>query len=139
MSEKCDIALSGIKKTKQRAALLEILEDAESPLTASQIHELYRQKDSCACLSTTYRTLEMFTEKGIVSKLISMDNATATYELDTHMHKHYAVCRGCKKMIDLECCPIEHTEVKTSDGSFHVTGHRLEVYGYCDDCYLRSK
>lgn len=139
MPEKYDMDLKGIKITKQRAALLKVLENAASPLTASQIHALYRQKDPGAWLSTTYRALETFTEKGIVTKLISMDDATASYELNRHAHKHYAVCRGCKKMIDLECCPIKDLQVKTKDGSFHVTGHRLEVYGYCDDCYLNSK
>ncbi len=139
MSEKNDIDLKGIKMTRQRTVLLEILESAESPLTASQIHALYLQKDPGAWLSTTYRALEMFTEKGIVNKLIPMDDATAKYELDRHTHKHYAVCRSCKKMIDLECCPIKDLQVKTKEGGFHVTGHRLEIYGYCDDCYLRSK
>lgn len=136
MPEKNDTNVKGIKMTKQRAALLEILKNAEAPLTASQVHALYQQKDPAAWLSTTYRALETFTEKGLVNKTISMDDATATYEFNRHTHKHYAVCRRCKKMIDLECCPIKDLQVKTKDGSFHVTGHRLEVYGYCDDCYL---
>ncbi len=135
MPGKNDIDLKGIKMTKQRAALLEILKNEECPLTALQIHALYQQKDPRAWLSTTYRSLEMFTEKGIVNKSIPMDDATAKYELNRHTHKHYAVCRCCRKMIDLECCPIKDLQVKTKDGGFHVTGHRLEIYGYCDDCY----
>lgn len=138
MPERDDIDLKGVKMTKQRAALLEILKSAESPLTASQIHALFQQKDPGACLSTTYRSLEMFTGKRIVNKAIPMDDATAKYELNRHTHKHYAVCRCCKKMIDLEYCPIKD-QVKTKDGNFHVTGHRLEIYGYCDDCYLGNR
>lgn len=131
------LALCGIKKTKQRLALLEILEGAAAPLTAAQIHELYRQKDKGAWLSTTYRTLDMFTENGITNKLIPMDSANAQYELNRHEHKHYAVCRGCNKRWNIESCPLEGAEIDTKKGVFHVTGHRLEIYGYCDDCYSK--
>jgi Fur family ferric uptake transcriptional regulator len=128
------LASCGIKKTKQRLALLEILENAESPLTASQIHELYLEKDKGAWMSTTYRTLDMFTECGIVDKTIPMDSSNAQFELSRNEHRHYAVCRGCNKRWNLENCPLEGAQIGAANG-FHVTGHRLEVYGYCDDCY----
>jgi Fur family ferric uptake transcriptional regulator len=131
------LGLYGIKKTKQRLALLEILEAAPVPLTASQIHALYQQKDNDAWLSTTYRTLDMFTESGIVNRLIPMDSTNAQYELNRHEHKHYAVCSGCHKRLDLESCPLKDAELDTKKGVFHVTGHRLEVYGYCEDCYKK--
>ena len=127
----------GIKKTRQRAMLLEILEEADAPLTASQIHALYSQKDESAWLSTTYRTLDLFCEKGIVNKLIPMENSSAQYELDRHVHKHYAVCKGCQKVLGIETCPMESLDINTKEGVFHITGHRLEVYGYCDDCYSK--
>ncbi len=130
------LSFCGIKKTKQRLALLEILENAESPLTASQIHKLYLEKDRGAWMSTTYRTLDMFTESGIVDKIIPMDSSNAQFELSRHEHKHYAVCRGCNKRWNLESCPLQGAQIDTATG-FHVTGHRLEVYGYCDDCYLK--
>lgn len=129
--------LCGIKKTNQRLSLLEILEAAPEPLTASQIHALYQQRDKNAWLSTTYRTLDMFTENGIVNKLILMDSANAQYELNRHEHKHYAICSCCHKRMDLESCPLKEAELDTKKGVFHVTGHRLEVYGYCDDCYTK--
>jgi Fur family ferric uptake transcriptional regulator len=131
------LALCGIKKTKQRLALLGILENAQSPLTAAQIHALYQRKDKDAWLSTTYRTLDMFTGCGIVSKLVPMDGLSAQYELNRHEHRHYAVCRGCNRRWDIESCPLEGTEIDTKKGVFHVTGHRLEVYGYCDECYSK--
>lgn len=130
---------AGIKKTKQREALLEILEAADSPLSASQIHFLYCQKDKCACLSTTYRTLEMLNGHSIVNKIVSIENGTALYELNRHEHKHYAVCKGCHKMWDIEDCPMKDVKLATKSGDFHVTGHSLEVYGYCDDCFHNNK
>jgi Fur family transcriptional regulator, ferric uptake regulator len=126
-----------IKKTKQRTMLLEILEAAEVPLTASEIHSLYQQKDNKAWLSTTYRTLEILTRHSIVNKFMSLENSTALYELNRHEHRHYAVCKGCHKMWDLGDCPMKDVKLSAKNGGFHVTGHSLEVYGYCDDCYTK--
>jgi Fur family transcriptional regulator, ferric uptake regulator len=137
MDKRDYLAEENIKKTKQRTILLEILEEVNAPLTASQIHELYRQKDPCAWLSTTYRTLEMFTRHSIINKFISQENSTALYELNRHEHRHYAVCKDCHKMWDIDECPMRDVKVDTKDGDFHVTGHSLEVYGYCSNCYKK--
>lgn len=127
----------GIKKTKQRAILMGILEETERPLPAAQIHSLYLKKDAKAWISTTYRTLELFTEKGIVNKLMFLDQDQAQFELNRHEHKHYAFCRGCKKIMNLDSCPLENIAMNTKKGNFYITGHRLEVYGYCEDCHSK--
>ena len=125
-----------IKKTKQRAMLLDILEEMELPLPAAQIHNLYLQKDPGAWISTTYRTLELFIEKGIVNKVMFLDNVQ--YELNRNEHKHYAFCKCCKKVMNLDNCPIENFPVNTQEGGFYVTGHRLEIYGYCEECHKKN-
>jgi Fe2+ or Zn2+ uptake regulation protein len=134
-----DLCEYGIKKTRQRLALLRIMESADKPLSAATIHALCLEKDRDAWLSTTYRTLDMFTEKGIINKTIPLEEENAVYELNRHEHRHYAVCKGCQKMMDIECCPIGELQIKTKEGAFHMTGHRLEVYGYCEECFHKQK
>lgn len=137
MDKKDYLAEENIKKTKQRTKLLEILQEANEPLTASQLHALYQRVDPDAWLSTTYRTLEMLTRHSIVNKFISQENGAALYELNVHGHRHYAVCKGCHKMWDINECPMKDLKVSTGEVDFHVTGHSLEVYGYCSDCYKK--
>ena len=135
MNKRDYLAEENIKKTKQRKALLEILETVRVPLTASQIHALYQKKEKSASLSTTYRILDLFCVRGITEKIISSESDSALYELSRH--KHYAVCRKCHKLWDLKGCPVKDIRLGCEEG-FHVTGHRLEVYGYCDECYKQE-
>jgi Fur family transcriptional regulator, ferric uptake regulator len=132
------LARYGIKKTKQRTALLEIIMQSAVPLTAADIYEVYREKDTDAAISTIYRTLDLFTKKGIVNKMVLTGEDCAQYELNRNEHKHYAVCKGCNSILNLKDCPIENTQVKTDKGDFYITGHHLELFGYCEKCHAKK-
>ena len=41
-------------------------------------------------------------------------------------------------MIPMENCPMESFIPKIKDKEFQVTGHNLEVYGYCKDCAAKK-
>jgi len=125
---------SGLKRTKPRENVLLILERAEKPLSAMEICSEIEKAGESAWLSTVYRILELLVKKGVVVKISVMNNEMALYELNRFQHKHYAVCLGCHKIIVMDNCPMERFIPKIRDADFHVTGHHLEVYGYCKDC-----
>lgn len=125
---------TGIKRTKQRENVLEVLTHAEKPLGAAEIVSRADAVGGGLWLSTVYRILEMFVEKGIVNRIAVMNTDTAVYELKRPEHKHYAVCVDCHKIIPMEHCPIESFFPHLQEGDFVVIGHHLEVFGYCRDC-----
>lgn len=130
----------GVKTTKHRKAILEILEQSATPLTAEEIFLTLKENNSSIWLSTIYRTLEMLTEKEVVWKSTLMGEDKARYELKKDEHKHRFVCVTCHKMIPLQDCPLDDFEKKLKDKmDFDVTGHNLEIYGYCHDCKLRKR
>ena len=129
---------SGMKRTKQRAAVLDILEHADIPLSAMEIHARVGHGDTPVWLSTVYRILELFTEKGVVIKTTVLDGDMAYYERNRHAHHHYAVCVDCHKIVAVNNCPMAEFEPKLSDDAFRVMGHRVEMYGYCRDCDKRN-
>lgn len=116
----------GLKCTKQRVMVMETLTAAKMPLTAEKIHETTEGMS----LSTVYRTVETLCEKGIVSKNTIQDSDKFYYELTSGRHRHYAICLGCKSMRYVDVCPVHAPEIE----NFTVTGHKLELYGYCDKC-----
>ena len=116
---------SGLKCTKQRSAVLEVLMKEQTPITAEKI-----QEKSGVSTATIYRILDLMCEKNLVIKSQLLDNPNHTYELNRNEHKHYAVCMDCKGVTPIDCCHY-HSEI--SDG-FQVTGHKIEVYGYCKNC-----
>ncbi len=125
---------AGLKRTKQREIVLSILENSEKPLSAADICSRMGNSKDMAWLSTVYRILEIFLQKGIVIKTNIMNNEMAVYELNRSRHKHYAVCINCHKIITMDNCPMEQFIPKLDDKDFHVMGHNLEIYGYCKDC-----
>lgn len=125
----------GVKSTKHRNAILELLEQSESPLTAEQLFISLQEKTESINLSTVYRTLDTFASKNLVIKSNRMDDGKARYELNHNEHKHHLFCVGCHKEISIEECPIGELQLSLKKKiDFDVTGHKLEIYGYCHNC-----
>ena len=117
---------AGLKCTRQRIRVMEILLENAEPMTAENIHDLAGDMS----LSTVYRIAEKLYEKGIVSKHTIQDSDKFYYEILLGKHRHYAICLDCGRMRHVSVCPVTSTAI---DG-FTVTGHKLEIYGYCDKC-----
>lgn len=129
------LAKEGVKSTKHRKAILELLENSDTPITADEIFLALKENNTSIWLSTVYRTLDMLTEKEVVLKSTLMGEDKARYEIKHDEHKHRFVCVGCHKMIPLLECPLKEFEQKLKTNmDFDVTGHNLEIYGYCHDC-----
>lgn len=121
----------GIKKTAPRLCICHIFEQAAQPLTAN---DLYQQVNRLMRVnfSTVYRTLELLLSIGYLERHLYLDDAMAAYTL-ADSHTHYAICLDCHDKIPVSHCPIE--DVSLADGEdFHVTGHKVELYGYCRKC-----
>lgn len=126
----------GLKWTKQRKKVYDVLLVANEPLSAVQIYNrVERGNEDCDyAMSTIYRILASFEEKSLVNKTNWMGDGTVVYELNRGGHTHYAVCLECHKRIPLKNCPFAHVHLEEDAGDFTITGHKLEVYGYCKDC-----
>ena len=126
----------GIRWTKQRKNVYAVLQDAGEPLTPVQIYHLAEKLADGEeyALSTIYRILAVFEEKGMVSKTAWIGDGTMVYELNRGEHTHYAICLECHKRIPLPHCPFAHIALEKDTDGFVVTGHKLELYGYCKDC-----
>ena len=141
----------GIKWTKQRKSVYQVLEQASEPLSAQQIYlqVLEQAKQESYALSTIYRILAAFEENHLVSSTTWMGEDTVVYELERGGHTHYAVCLECHKRIPLHSCPFNfghfgHRHGDHADGTdgelgdFTVVGHKVELYGYCEKCRKNS-
>jgi len=125
----------GVKSTRHRYAILELLEQSASPLTAEELFILLKEKTASINLSTVYRTLDTFASKNLVIKSNRVDDGKVRYELNQHEHKHHLFCVGCHKLIAIEECPLgELQQILKRKIDFEVTGHSLEIYGYCHNC-----
>ena len=120
----------GLKKTKQRTDVYEVLLKANAPMSAVDI---FKEVPDYA-LSTVYRILASFEKYNLVIKSSLPGEDNSVYELNRGGHKHYAMCLKCHELVPLKKCPFEHVEIQTQENDFEITSHRIEIYGYCSKC-----
>lgn len=126
---------SGLKSTKQRKAILEVLNSMELPATAEDVFLGLKDIDAAANLSTVYRTLEALSEQDIIRKISIVGEEKAFYEMLKASHRHFLICVNCKKMLPISGCPLEKYEKSLEEKTdFEISGHSLNLYGYCPAC-----
>ena len=125
----------GLKNTKHRNSILDIIENSSQPLPAEQIYLALIAKNVAINLSSVYRILNTLVEKCIVIKTGMTGESKSVFEMNRFEHKHYVVCTQCKKIISVPGCPLEDYEKKLREKTgFAIQGHQLEIYGVCRDC-----
>lgn len=122
-----------LRSTRQRAAVIAALDEADVFLSSQEIHDHLKQRGESVGLATVYRTLQALAESGDVDVIVR-DGETA-YRQCSPSHHHHLVCRRCHSTIEVEAPDVEAwaTAVAHQHGFTEVT-HTVEVYGLCRDC-----
>jgi Fur family ferric uptake transcriptional regulator len=124
----------GLKKTQGRNAVLDVLTSSKRPLTYDEVFLCLINKNISINISTVYRILETFADKGMVSKLNGGENNRSLYELAGIEHRHYFFCVNCREMYPINICPLGSIEEDLKTRHFEVYAHKLEISGVCSEC-----
>jgi Fur family transcriptional regulator, ferric uptake regulator len=128
----------GQRYTTNRRTLVEVLDDADRPLT---IPELLSQRAGIP-QSSAYRNLAVLERAGVVERVMATDEF-ARYELAedlTDHHHHHLICAGCGAVSDfvvsaaLERRLDAAVDAVASDTGYTIEGHRFDLIGRCADC-----
>ncbi len=122
--------------TTPRLEVMSVLKSNHKPLTISEIHDKLKKKR--IDLATVYRTLNLFTQLGIVNE-IDFKDEFKRYELiyDRH-HHHHIVCKICKRVENVETCILDELEKLIEKKGFSDITHSLEFFGICKKCKENS-
>lgn len=124
---------SGLRVTRQRLTVLEMLQDRAEALSAQEMYLEFRSRGESIGLSTVYRTLESLADVGLLDAF-PRDGEQA-YRYCSPKHHHHLICTGCNTVQELEAGLVEEWVDKVSDAhAFEVTGHRADIYGRCSTC-----
>ena len=127
----------GVRLTRQRRVLLEVMDQAERHLSADAILERAQKIDPNVHRVTVYRTLEMLKRLGLLDELDL---------LHIHGHRHYyeshgprdhihVACLRCGKVREVESDLYEQMKRQIErDTGVKITVTRTEIGGYCDSC-----
>ncbi|MFA9461676.1 ferric iron uptake transcriptional regulator [Thiohalorhabdus methylotrophus] len=125
----------GLKATRPRLMILQLLEDAEERhLTAEGVYRSLLDAGEEVGLATVYRVLTQFEQAGLV-KRHHFDGERAFFELDENKHHDHMVCVRCGRVEEFVKDEIERLQQEVAkEHGFRLTDHRMELYGLCADC-----
>lgn len=125
----------GLKNTRHRQLILQLLLASEGVLTADDIYQQLCEQGAEINFSTVYRILENFTQKGLTEKSFLADARKYGFVLHALGHRHRLICLRCHRIVEVDHCPITNFEEQLADKTeFAIVGHNLEWYGYCPEC-----
>jgi Fe2+ or Zn2+ uptake regulation protein len=124
----------GYRLTAARRAVLRVLSEAASPLSAGELHRRARAHHARLGLVTVYRTLEMLDSLGLVRR-IHTDGACRGYAASSPGHHHTITCERCERAAEFDgdevCLATAGVEARTG---YAVSGHWLQLVGLCPAC-----
>ncbi len=122
------------RQTRQRTAVLALLDELDGFRTAQDLHALLRERGDAVGLATVYRALQALVDDGLVDVLRSEDGEAA-YRRCSPVHHHHLVCRSCGTTVEVADPPVERWAAKVAaDHGFADVQHQLEVFGTCGTC-----
>lgn len=134
MSHKPGIPNRAFRNSKQRQAILDVIETDCSHLSAEEIYQQVRLAHPRISLGTVYRNLDALTEQGMVERTIFADGKSR-YETARHDHHHHLICLQCGEIEDLPQCPMDPgLKNYLEELNFEPVHHHFEIYGYCTHC-----
>jgi Fur family transcriptional regulator, ferric uptake regulator len=132
-----ELGKRGIRLTRQRRVLVQVIESAPRHLDADEILERAQKLDENITRVTVYRTLEMLKRQGLIDELDLLHLRGHRHFYETHGprdHIHVA-CLRCGKVREVESPLYEELKQQISrDCGIEITVSRTEVGGYCEEC-----
>ncbi len=129
----------GVRLTRQRRILLELIDKTGQHLDAERLFELAKMQDPKINRVTVYRTLKMLKTGGLVDELDLMHQAGDQHYYETRVKQEHAhiICLRCGKVEEFYGEPLLRLR-KQIEGhfGFEVLLVRTEVGGYCAHCQI---
>jgi len=132
-----ELANRGIRLTKQRRAILQVIETADHHLDAAQILRWAQRTEPSVDRVTVYRTLSLLKKNGLIDELdlMHVGGEGHYYERVTGRDHLHVTCLYCGKVMEFETPHLKliRQEVESAF-TFRIAVARLEIGGSCEEC-----
>ena len=124
---------TGYRKTTQRTVILEVVQAADSHLTAGEVFERVRQRDPRIAYGTVYRSLHLLARHGMIQELTFADQASR-YDKRVDRHDHVS-CAVCGLLVDVDVpVALIARHVASEQSGFDISSHHTVFAGQCPAC-----
>jgi len=129
----------GIRLTRQRQLLLELIDRSGKHLDAESLYQMAHERDPKLNRVTVYRTLKLLKEGGLVDELdlLHYDGDQHYYETRTKQEHAHIVCLRCGKVEEFFGDVLQRLrrQIEATFG-FQIVIARTEIGGYCSHCQV---
>lgn len=126
-----------VRLTRQRRAILQVMDSAERHLDAGAILDRAQKIDSRVHRVTVYRTIDLLKRHGLIDELDLLHLRGDQHYYESHGprdHIHVA-CLRCGKVREFESNLFEQLKAQIErDCNLKITVTRTEIGGYCENC-----
>lgn len=119
------------RKTQQRTAILQALEDADRPLSPQEILDSAREDTPSLGIATVYRNIRVLVDEDHL-RSVDLPGAPSRYEVVGKGHHHHFHCRCCDRVFEVEECPGQLSDLLPA--GFELEEHEIILYGRCPEC-----
>ncbi len=126
---------SGVRATRQRAAITDLLDSLDEFRSAQDLHDELRKRGENIGLTTVYRTLQALATANLVDTLRTDTGESVYRRCSDPQHHHHLVCRSCGATVEVSGRDVEAwaAEVAMQHG-FSDVSHTIEIFGTCGSC-----
>ena len=131
---------NGARLTLKRRHILKILAASDSPLSAYEIADHYREQHSENIpVMSVYRMLDFLAQNNLVHKLSSTNKFIACAHIAcSHSHEipQFLICDKCHHVREVGINREVITALQESVGTvdFQLNSPQLELHGLCENC-----
>ncbi len=132
-STKVNFHSRGLKITRQRQVILEVLKDSPSHPSADWLYDRVKVKIPNVSLGTIYRNLQLMKDHNIIRKL-DVGSGMGRFDGNPSPHSH-VICLRCGEIKDLDLeCPKGLEEEAARHSGYNLLSLGLKFKGYCPNC-----
>jgi len=125
----------GLRLTRPRRVVLEVLRGTGSHPTAEWVHRVVRRQLPRVSLGTVYRNLRLLVAEGLAAEI---PGPHARFDANMAAHHHFT-CLRCGRILDVDG-PLAEPHAEALRGrvaartGLAITHHRFEFFGRCPQC-----
>jgi Fur family ferric uptake transcriptional regulator len=131
-----ELGCAGLRLTRNRRRIFEVLARADQPLTIQQIAKILAGE---VHFTSVYRSVEMLSRARLLREVPR--GFKNYYELGEMFrpHHHHATCEHCGRSMTIDDPRIEQLMRElTLRAGLRPTRHNFEMFGVCRECHRRN-
>jgi len=129
------IRKKGLRRTPERETIIKEIFASHDHFDVDELYLRLKTKKKKISKPSIYRLIPHLLESGLIQEAYHEDGHFHYEHIYGHEHHCHLRCLKCGKVLEFKEQRVEKLEGKLAEKyDYLVTGHKLEVFGYCPTC-----